>query len=154
MPSYLKPVCLQYNTINKVIWFNRILCETESRCEIANLRKCTLAINSFFSIFFSVATSWCKSWKLIMLDYLIYQNSKFEISRIHSLKYQRSLKTGWTDIWIKNLECMASVHRGRGAMRPWTQQYPVRTQVVSRTLFEPSGILFELRPKTVQKLIF
>ena len=38
-------------------------------------------------------------------------------------------------------------------MRPWTPQYPVRTQVVSRTLFEPSGILFEPQPKTVQKII-
>ena len=32
---------------------------------------------------------------------------------------------------------------GGGAMWPWTPQYPVRTQVVSRILFEPLGSLFE-----------
>ena len=30
-----------------------------------------------------------------------------------------------------------------GGIRPWAQQYPVRTQVVGRTLPEPRGILFE-----------
>ena len=36
-------------------------------------------------------------------------------------------------------------------MRPWIPQYPVRTQVVSRTLFEPRGILFEPPAKDCSK---
>ena len=40
---------------------------------------------------------------------------------------------------------MSQLQEGGGAMRPWAPQYPVRTQVVSRTLFEPREILFEPR---------
>ena len=49
---------------------------------------------------------------------------------------------------LKLLTCFYSLsNEGRGAMRPWTPQYPVRTQVVSRTLSEPRKRLVEPRKR-------
>ena len=51
---------------------------------------------------------------------------------------------------MKNFNNFFDVVEGGGAMRPWTPQYPVRTQVVRRTLFEPRRSLLQPRESLFQ----
>ena len=106
----------------------------------------------------------------LYITYTIYSNTAFTVPKINSPWIQDLaniisrifLNTG-RHIWLqlkvvispqKDENLQGLWREGGGAMRPWTPQYPVRTQLVSRTLFEPRGILFEPQPKTVQKIIF
>ena len=65
--------------------------------------------------------------------------------------WSKAVKPLWTEsswvMYTRYLRRLNLFSEGRGAMRPWTPQYPVRTQVVSRTLSEPRKRLVEPRKR-------